>query len=215
MHVCEQRQTEGLLQQDLPRRARKQVGAPDYVQNALLGVVDDDGELVCEQAIAAPQYEIPDAPGDVGDLQALEAVHELYVPVRHAEPQGCFCRRTTARRQALRRMEQLVARVGAQVFRQGGQRRPGAGAVPELAICCKAVERGAIGIEPRALPQHRAIPVQSESVQRGEDVVRGAGLLAGRIEVLDPEQPFALARTGFKPARARRDQRSEVQWPAR
>jgi hypothetical protein len=49
------------------------------------------------------------------------------------------------------------------------------------------VERGTVGIQPRALPQHCAVPVQTESVKRSEDVVRSSRLLAGRIEVLDPD----------------------------
>ena len=216
-HACiEPRQTQGLLQQDLPGRARQQVRAPHHVRDALRGVVDDDGQLVGETGRrGACRTKSPTQRATLTTCRPWTAVHELDVPVRHAEPQGCSCG--------------WSGRAPAGIRRDGTARRPRPGdwfsgraasaarvqaQFAELAIRCKAVERGAIGVEPRALPQHRPVPVQAESVQCGEDVVRGAGLSRGgsRSSIRTSHSPM---RAGIEPAGDRRDQRPEVQRAAR
>ena len=53
MQVARRRQAEPALQQDLPRRAVGEVFAANDVGDALLGIVDDDRELVREDAVGA------------------------------------------------------------------------------------------------------------------------------------------------------------------
>src|SRR6185503_3819157 len=49
---------ERLLQRDLARRGSEQVGAAHDLRYALLGIVDDDGELIGEEAVGAADDEV-------------------------------------------------------------------------------------------------------------------------------------------------------------
>ena len=58
------RLAEQMLQVDLALRRAQEVGAANDVGDALLGIVDDDGELVGEEPIAALDQEVADVPGE-------------------------------------------------------------------------------------------------------------------------------------------------------
>ena len=66
-----------LLQEDLARRRREQVGAAHDVRDALQRVVDDDRELVGEEPVGAPDDEIADVAREVLRLRSLQAVAEF------------------------------------------------------------------------------------------------------------------------------------------
>ena len=60
VQVTRRRHAEHALQEDLARRRREQVGAAHDVGDPLRGVVDDDGELIGVEAVAAAHDEVAD-----------------------------------------------------------------------------------------------------------------------------------------------------------
>src|SRR5262249_54154417 len=75
----------------------------------------------------------------------------------------------------------------------------------------EAVERRLIQRGPRALPHDLAVPLETVSFQRAQNV-RGGGLAAARlVHVLDAHQPLPAGRGRVAIARERRDERAEVQ----
>lgn len=81
-------QAEEGLQDDVARCRGQQVGAPDDVVDALLGVVDDHGEVVGIDAVGALQDEVTTLAGDGAGDTALLAVDEGDACFRYAQPQG-------------------------------------------------------------------------------------------------------------------------------
>src|SRR5689334_15391614 len=68
----------------------------------------------------------------------------------------------------------------------------------------QALERFFIARAALRLAHDRAVPREAELVQRAQDLVFGAGDRARRIDVLDPQVPFAACGAGIEPARERR-----------
>ncbi len=74
VQIGRRRQAEEILQQNLARRGRQQVRAAHDVRYLLFAVVDDDRQLIGEQAVAAPDDKVADVAREVLTLRALEAV---------------------------------------------------------------------------------------------------------------------------------------------
>src|SRR5215470_4626560 len=74
MEIHRRGQLELTLQPDLPRSRRQQVRATYDVGDLLLGIVDDDGELVRKQTVGTFDDEVPGLAGQVLFLPALEAI---------------------------------------------------------------------------------------------------------------------------------------------
>ena len=107
MHVIRSRQAERLLQENLPRRAAEQIAAAHDIGDLLCGIVDDDGKLVGDEAIAALQDEVADSACDVPALVAEAAIVET--DVARANPLAQGARGIGPGRDTLRWMEQFVA----------------------------------------------------------------------------------------------------------
>jgi len=65
-----------------------------------------------------------------------------------------------------------------------------------------------------ALPQDGSVPVQAEEVEGTQDVVGRSRADARRIEVLDPDQPFAPVGARVEVAADGSDQRAKMQGAA-
>src|SRR6185369_16692780 len=76
MQISRRRESELTLQPDLPRRRCEQVGAAHDIGDSLKCIIDDDGELVGEQAVGALDDEIADIAIETLLLSALEAIGE-------------------------------------------------------------------------------------------------------------------------------------------
>ena len=129
-----------MLQVDLALRRAQEVGAANDVGDALLGIVDDDGELVGEEPIAALDQEVADVPGERLSAGALEPVDEAdscvinYGPPR--EPRA----RPTARGHAGAAGSRVDALAACR--KRGGQEfAPRAGARIDVTLGDEPVER--------------------------------------------------------------------------
>ncbi len=69
-------QTQCSLQGDLARSAAEEVGTAHDVRDALSRIVDDDRQLICEQAVAAADDEVTRIAGKIRCLQSLQLVVE-------------------------------------------------------------------------------------------------------------------------------------------
>src|SRR3954471_9914655 len=76
MQVAGRRVAERTLKRDLARRRPQQVGAPHHIRDAVVGVVDHDGELVGMQAIAPLHHEIADVAREVLRKAAADPILE-------------------------------------------------------------------------------------------------------------------------------------------
>jgi hypothetical protein len=77
MHVGGARQLQGLLEQNLPWRIAQQVRTAHDFSDPLLGIVDDDCELIGEQSVATPDDEVTQALRNVLHQPTLQSVIEF------------------------------------------------------------------------------------------------------------------------------------------
>jgi len=68
MQITRWRQTECLLQRKLPTCARQQIRTPNYIGDALIGIVNHAGKLIGVQTIAAAHHHIALDLGVEGDV---------------------------------------------------------------------------------------------------------------------------------------------------
>ena len=66
----------------------------------------------------------------------------------------------------------------------------------------------AVGVLARALVEDAAVPFEPERFKRPQDVLRGSGRLSRRVDVLDPDEPFAAGLAGVYEACDRGDDRA-------
>ena len=91
VRVRRRREAERALERDLPGRGREEVRAPDDPGDALLRVVDDDGELVGERAVGPLHDEVADRDGDVFGKRTEEKIIESEETSRGAEAKSAGC----------------------------------------------------------------------------------------------------------------------------
>ena len=201
--------------QQLPRRARQQVGAADDLGDLHGVVVGHDGQFVGGEVVAPPDDEVAEVRARDAPHAALEGIVELdHATVRHAKPPGdaawSACAIPAGRPQA-RREDRLVWFVvgGALVRRDGGFFHVAArvGARVDHARGLEAAPHVEIPRRPLALPIR---PVRAAHVgafgpreaQPAEVVERGGGKLlaaARAVEVFDPHHEAGGAGTGGGP----------------
>ena len=88
VRIARRRQAEHSLQVDLARRRVEQIAAAHHLGDALLGVVDDDRQLVGEQAISAVDDKIPDITRQALVMAALNRIFEADQAVISAQADG-------------------------------------------------------------------------------------------------------------------------------
>ena len=76
-------------------------------------------------------------------------------------------------------------------------------------------QRSTIGCTPRALIDHGLVPVHAEGFECAQDVVRGTGNDARRVEIVDAHEPVATCRARGQIAACGGNQRSGMQRTAR
>jgi hypothetical protein len=65
-------------------------------------------------------------------------------------------------------------------------------------------------VVPGALVRHCTIPFKTAGFECRENMRSGAGLFAGRVDIVNAHEPAALPMAGIKVAREPRDDRSEM-----
>jgi len=204
------RQAEQPLQMDLSWRRRQQVRAAHDVRHLLRRVVDDDGELVREEAIRAPHDEVADVAREVLRLRSLQPVDEF-----DARRAGTHAPRALPAARRGRR-DPGAARAGIHALAAGSDRRG-----LEVAARARArvrevrgderVEGGGIERSAHRLALERTVEGEAVARERGDDVRLAVAPRARHVDVLDAEQPFAAVRARVGETREGRDQRAEMQ----
>lgn len=154
---------EGALNDYLARRAGEEVGAAHHVGDALIGVVHDDGQLICEQSVAPMDDEIATLRCEVNFDGTLKGILEPNCPIWDAEAERYtpfWCARAVT---APSWVEKLL----------GGARSTGLCRL-NLAAAARAAEGepfglealggGGVGVGARALIQHWTVPLEAEAL---------------------------------------------------
>jgi hypothetical protein len=74
VQIRRRRIAERPLQRDLPRCRSEEIGAAHDMRDALVEIIDDDRDLVGEQAVGAPDDEIADVARKVLPLRSLQPI---------------------------------------------------------------------------------------------------------------------------------------------
>ena len=93
----------------------------------------------------------------------------------------------------------------------GGEGAAAAVAGEGLARGQQLVQRGLVGAAVVVLPGHHPVVVEAERGQRPQLAAGRARDLARRVQVFDPQPPFAAGAAREQPAAQRRHQRAEMQ----
>ena len=134
--------------------------------------------------------------------RVLEADHSV---VRHPQPdRGCAAACLTA---------VCIADTGAVDAVDYGQIAAAAATEKREVGRDQAIKRGPIQRVACALANYRSVGNQSKACKRAQLRVGSAGDFARRVQVFDPDPPFALRMPRHQPTAERRQQRSDVQRP--
>ncbi len=197
----------------LARGGAEQVVAAGHLVDPGRGVVDHDGEVVGDHAVAAAQHEVVDRAADL----ALPEV--LHAPLRHlgAQPQRGFASQLPhplATGLALGGGEVAAgAGIGAGRGVRGARRLedlpPGAVALVDEALRRQGADRGLVVRAALRLADDLAVPVQAQRRKVLQLALRGA--LLHSIEVLDPQVEGAAGAAREHPGQDRGAKVPQVQ----
>ncbi len=201
---------------DLARRVVGEVFATHDVRDILVGIVDDHRELVGPQAVGASQHEIADIARDVLGLRAEPTVVPADGDGRgvaaHAQAPGAGGPAVQPRAAGAGVDELLVAPM-----------RPPRRCQRALDVATRAAARIGVarGDQTRerclivraslGLPHRRIVGNQAQRLELPQDFTIGARHAAGRVDILDADEPARAMRARVEPARQRRDERARVQ----
>lgn len=208
------RNAERALQEYLPWCRREQIRAANDVGDALRSVVDNDGELIRAEAVAAPDDKIAHVLVEPLLLPSVESIGECDRRRRHAHAQGGSSR--ALRGSVTVMADAIAARSRIHAFanpadRLRGKLVPRAHARVGEAGRGKPGKRRLVRVAARRLAPHGSIPLEAVTFERAQDVVRGARTCTRNVDILDAHEPCAgvAARIGI--ARHRGNERAEVQ----
>ena len=183
-------QTEEPAEHDLPRRRAHEIRSADDLADTLLGIVDDDGELVGGHAVGSAHDEVVDDAA----AAAEQAILELDALVVGAEAQRV--RPSAVDPCPALRGRQLAARARVGALRQITMRRrrggpdlgSGAEALVEPTLGAECLECAVVERAPLRLSDHRPVPVDPERVKVIELPTLELATRALRVKVLDPDE---------------------------
>ena len=176
----------------------EQVFAADDVGDALLVIVDDNGELVGPELVGAAEDEVADGGSEIFTLGAEAAIVPEDGAIGHTH---ALTARDAARRKAMA--------TGAGVEFAIAQFTAGAGAA--INGIAQAYEGGGVGCVALALVEHGAVPMQTVSFEATEDAIGGAGYGARPVNIFYADEPFAAGAAGIEIAGDGGDETAEVE----
>lgn len=192
---------ESVLEEDLAGGVVEEVGAADDVGDALIGIVNDDGELVGEVAVGAEEDEVADLVRDVLGEGAVGAVVEGDGNGRNEKAPGAGL---AARGDAgaagagIRGVADLLA---------------GAGAGVGEAVAGEAVEGVSVEVFATALIDDLFVGGEAVAIEGAEDGGGPLGAAARLVNVLNADEPGAAVGTGVEPGGYCGDERAHVERP--
>ena len=211
-------EAEQIAEQRLRRGGRQQVVAADDLLDALIGVVDDDREVVGEGAVAAAEDDVVDGIGalavqTVGDRRPRRPRPGGAGRTPHRRPPGG---RTRGRKVPARARVEALGRVAVLGRGRLPDLAPRAEAAVDPAVALEPVERrarrGPIRADWRTTSPSQSIP----SARRSSSWLAANSLAdAALVEVLDPHQEPRAGRPREQPGEQRRPQVAEVEVPGR
>ena len=177
---------ERLLQVALCRHAFEQIPPSDDRRDALITVVDHDGEVIGRQSVTAPDHVVAKAGRSRSLDAALEQVFERWPCTLYAHPD----------RRIVSGEPQRAARTGisgaaAVLAREGAQLASTTPAAEGAAGDQEAFAFSGVHLEATTLLQHRSIPLERMGLERAKDVIGCTGKLAGRVDIFDPDEPLS------------------------
>lgn len=84
-----------------------------------------------------------------------------------------------------------------------------------MSLVEEAPQRFLVSGRSLALVDDGSIPLESISLERGQDLTGRSGLLPGWIDIVYADKPASALVTCLQIARSCREQRSKVKWPGR
>lgn len=188
MKVSWRRQVERLMQRQLPRRTRQEIGASNHVGNALRRIINHARKVIGEDTVAAPHDHIALVRGIEDDLPEapIPGLHSGKTPEISAQRRVC--------RVALR--QPTVASAA------------GVCACSKLTPCAIAMEKrhalgqlleGELVTRPATtLAQDRLRVIETEGAKRAPNCDLMLWLASWRIEIVDAQQADPIA-IGIEP----------------
>ena len=164
--------------------------AAHHLGDPHLGVVDGDGEVVEDRAVAAGDDEVVVAAVGKADRAADQVLDHGLAVVGHAQPHRAAA--VAGRLAAVAAVGAVLGLPGLDVL-GGGRVAVGGAGVEQL------LQRLGVALGPRGLRDRPHVPVELEPLHRVEDlrdVLLGRALAVG---VLDPQHQLAAAMAGRKP----------------
>lgn len=195
------REAEGLIQQQLPRRRGQQVVAANHASHAVVGVVDDDRELIGRRIVGlrhdkiAADFLTSECDGAAEAIGESRRLIDTESPREWPIAERCDVGGTTVGAGA------AVNRLGA--VRSAGRSldiRAAARARVHQFARSQFVKRGAVEIQALRLHERSGVPIEAKPAEVVERLIGGAGFDARRIDVFDAQDDTASALPGQQPA---------------
>jgi len=203
---------EAFVQPQVTRRQRQQIGATHDVGDALVDVIDDNGQMVSVKTIASFQNKIAAFAGQMLVLLALYEIGEAGWRLGDTQSPSSgwviFKRENGAgRRAAVSRIDALARRTERRMLQTLAATRAGI----DTSSVDQRIEYLPVAVAARGLPRHFVVPAEAVSAQRLQDVFGGAGNFTITVNILDAHQPLAADMAGVAVTCQRRQKRAEVQ----
>lgn len=195
MRVVRLRKSQQSLQPDLARRGVEEIDTSNHVRHALIGIVDDDGELVGNQTVAATDDEVTGIRVEVEPRFGLPAVLDNDGFDGRTHPHGTVSQAAVA----------ADSRVAVGVT--GGTQLPSTAlAIVGVALLNERVNGRLVQRQARALVATFAVVIQAVRGERGNDIGCRAWDFTWWVDVLNTQQPAAAVVVRIEVADKRTDE---------
>src|SRR5690606_36988017 len=190
-----------MIEPQLAWRGVQEVGSANDVGHPLGNIVHDYRQLVGDNAVAAADDEVAAAALQRLTDLALQAADEAQGALIHPDAYGVVRGKAKPARTA-----------GARIAPVMGDDLPARAIAVIGQIVVEPLFDGVlIKVQPLALVDHLAVPVQAIAVQRVKYVRSGPGEVAGGIQIFHAHQPGATLMTGIQITGDGSEQRAEMQ----
>ena len=202
MNELGRRQPQGGKEQKLTRCGGNEVVTANDAGDTVVGVIDDDGELIGGCAVRFPGDEVPpDLFPAERDCAAKAVVERRDVAdpkspgERAAGECGSIGNRTTGTGAGVNRLGALGMRRARGLLNVGPRARARIDEFLRLEFLeCGGVKRNALRLHDRTV-----VPIETEPTQVVDQLRRGAGFDARRIDILDAKHNPCTALSGHEP----------------